>query len=199
VCCSRDEELGLNGRGTVTVAEEILHSGEANDILATPVPFPQVLHRHGTKTFDSLFNSDDADPSSSTQTKKKVKRSEKIADTWDVFLSYRVNADRKLVEAIYWRLIGCDVVVNGVSRKLRVFWDAECLLSGESWETGFCRALCSSTLVVLIISREAFQGVATLTPDSPPDNVILEFELALWLVTPSLRKFQMIGLHISGP
>ena len=150
VCCSREKELCVSGRGTVTVAEEILHSGEANVILVMPpfpqVPFLQVLQRHGTKTFDSLFNSDDADPSPSSQTKKKVKRSERITDTCDVFLSYMINADHKLDEVIYWWLIGCDVVVNGVSRKLRVFWDVKCLFSGVGRETGFCRALCSSTL-----------------------------------------------------
>ena len=199
VCCCRDAELGFIVRVIATGTEEIVLSGEDDVMVSSALAMPvSALPRQETET----FNSDDSDPSPKTQPKRNMKRSEKIEDVWDVFLSYRVNADRKLVEVIYWRLIGCDIVVNGVSRKLRVFWDAECLLSGESWETGFCRALCSSTLVILVISREAFQGVATLTADSPPDNLILEFELALWLVIPSLQislSFEMIVLIIPGP
>jgi hypothetical protein len=60
--------------------------------------------------------------------------------------------------------------------------DAECLLSGESWEAGFSRAISSSTIVVLVLSRNAFDSIKDLTPSSPCDNVVLEHELALNLV-----------------
>jgi len=55
-------------------------------------------------------------------------------DRYDIFLSYRVVADSKLVEELWWRLQGMDIVIDGKTRKLRVFLDKKCLLSGESWE-----------------------------------------------------------------
>jgi len=106
----------------------------------------------------------------------------KSEDIWDVFLSYRVSTDQKLVQDLYWRLIGMDVVVNGKTRKMRPFWDAECLRSGESWEVGFCKAICRSTLVVVVMSRNALACVSCLGPDSACDNVILECALAHALV-----------------
>ena len=105
----------------------------------------------------------------------------KQADTWDVFISYRVDADKKLVETLYWRLIGTDVKINGTTRKLKVFWDAECLIPGESWEAGFSRAICSSTVVVTVLSRGTLKNVVHLTPESCCDNVLMEFRLALLL------------------
>ena len=106
----------------------------------------------------------------------------KSEDLWDVFLSYRVNTDQKLVQDLYWRLVGTDVVVNGKSRKMRPFWDAECLRSGESWEVGFCNAICRSTLIVAVMSRNALANVKHLEPHSACDNVILEYALASALV-----------------
>jgi len=76
----------------------------------------------------------------STQKRKKIKkilkkgRTGKTGDEYDVFLSYRVAADQKLVEELYWRLVGMMVMDNGRERNLRVFWDKKCLRSGESWE-----------------------------------------------------------------
>ena len=105
----------------------------------------------------------------------------KQTDAWDVFISYRVDADKKLVETLYWRLIGTDVKMNGTTRKLKVFWDAECLLTGESWEAGFSRAICSSTVVVTVLSRAALKNFVDLTPESRCDNVLLELQMALVL------------------
>ena len=117
-----------------------------------------------------------------TRVKKKAPEGNS-EDLWDLFLSYRVAAEAKLVEEMYWRLQGLEVVLaNGTSRRLRVFWDRECLRSGESWEAGFCHALCRTSLVVLIMSRKSFTHVPDLKPDSPCDNVILEHRLALALV-----------------
>jgi hypothetical protein len=113
---------------------------------------------------------------------KSWRRKAKREDLWDVFLSYRVNTDQKLVQDLYWRLVGTDVVVNGKSRKMRPFWDAECLRSGESWEVGFCNAICRSTLIVAVMSRNALANVKHLEPHSACDNVILEYALASALV-----------------
>ena len=100
---------------------------------------------------------------------------------FDAFVSYRVNSEKKLVETLYWRLVGTTITVNGVTRNMRVFWDKKCLRTGESWEAGFSRAICSSTVVVTVMSREALASVVKLEPDSRCDNVVLEYALALSL------------------
>ena len=107
---------------------------------------------------------------------------------WDVFLSYRVAADEDLLKEIYWRLCHRTVPVQGgKERKLRVFWDRECLKPGERWEDGFASAICSCHLVVLVMSRGTFAmdgeryNVAQLTAESECDNVVLEYNLALEL------------------
>lgn len=107
---------------------------------------------------------------------------------WDVFLSYRVAADEDLVKEIYWRLCHRTVPVQGgKERKLRVFWDRECLKPGERWEDGFASAICSCHMVVLVMSRGTFAmdgeryNVAQLTAESECDNVVLEYNLALEL------------------
>jgi hypothetical protein len=113
--------------------------------------------------------------------KKTITKKGRAEDEYDVFLSYRVTADQALVENLYWHLEAMTVTANGATRKLRVFWDKKCLRSGESWEAGFSRAICSSTVVVAVMSREALASVATLTSDSPCDNVVLEYALSLSL------------------
>ena len=75
---------------------------------------------------------------------------------WDIFLSYRVSADQDLVKELYWQLCHRTVVAGGKERKLRVFWDRECLKTGEKWEAGFADAICSCHLVVLVMSRTTF-------------------------------------------
>jgi hypothetical protein len=98
------------------------------------------------------------------------------------------------VEKLYWRLSASEVKENGTTRRLRVFWDKQCLKAGEAWEQGFCSALCSSSVFVPIISRDTFvKGPLAEIPtdqdkddENAPakcDNVILEYELALVLVT----------------
>ena len=76
---------------------------------------------------------------------------------WDIFLSYRVDADAELVKELYWRLRGTDVTVNGKTHRLRVFWDHECLKPGERWEDGFAKAICSTAVVVVVMSRHAYK------------------------------------------
>jgi hypothetical protein len=105
---------------------------------------------------------------------------------WDIFLSYRVSTDQDLVKELYWLLCHRTVSDAGKERKLRVFWDRECLKTGERWEEGFADAICSCHLVVLVMSRKAFvmdgtHNVTTLAEDSRCDNVLLEYNLALEL------------------
>ena len=105
------------------------------------------------------------------------------------------------VEALYWRLKDQEVKENETTRRLRVFWDKECLVDGQEWEQGFCNALCSSSVFVPVMSRDAFKkGPLAHMPlhqeeDDPLepakcDNLFLEFELALVLVPP-LTKFSL--------
>ena len=98
-----------------------------------------------------------------------------------VFLSYRVDADAKIVEAIYKALKKLEVTV---------WWDKVCLEMGEDWETGFVKGLADVDVFVPIISRAAtndpmkdHQNFSKLTIDSKCDNVLLEHRLALELLT----------------
>ena len=105
---------------------------------------------------------------------------------WDIFLSYRVSTDQDLVKELYWLLCHRTVSDSGKERKLRVFWDRECLKTGERWEEGFADAICSCHLVVLVMSRTALvmdgsHNVTTLVENSRCDNLLLEYSLALEL------------------
>ena len=120
--------------------------------------------------------------------RKTTSRTKKHGDMeWDIFLSYRVDADAELVKELYWQLRNMTITENGKTRPLRVFWDRECLKDGEKWEEGFAKAICSSKLVVLVMSRNTFKmegrrhNVEALAEDSPADNVLLEYELGLCL------------------
>jgi serine/threonine protein kinase len=97
---------------------------------------------------------------------------------WDVFISYRVDADAAVVAKLYTALIACG---------LRVFLDSKCLKDGEPWESGFVDALCKSHCFVPILSRAAlkirFEG---LSDSSPCDNVLLEYRLAIELAQRNL-------------
>ena len=100
---------------------------------------------------------------------------------FDIFLSYRVNADSKLVESLYDKLKSMEVIEGSKRRPLRVFWDKVCLIAGKDFESGFSQALCNSRLVVFIMSRKAYQNIDTLTENSSCDNFILEHALTLEL------------------
>ena len=103
---------------------------------------------------------------------------------FDVFLSYRVDADggstlHKHVEKLYNLLI---------AKGLTVWWDTKCLKKGEDWEHGFCEGLVSSRAFVPLLSRNAinhptitWQNFSQLTADSRCDNVFLEHILAVEL------------------
>ena len=104
---------------------------------------------------------------------------------FDVFLSYRVDADGaatllKHVEKLYELLI---------AKGLTVWWDAKCLLKGVDWEQGFCEGLVNSRAFVPLWSRNAinhptipWQNFSKLTMDQPRcDNVYLEHRLAMEL------------------
>ena len=63
---------------------------------------------------------------STAQISMKKNKSKVQNDNWDVFISYRVNADAKLAEDLYWKLLGSEIVDHSSTRRLRVFWDKGC-------------------------------------------------------------------------
>jgi len=96
------------------------------------------------------------------------------AAAYDVFLSYRVDADQALVESLHDKLKAQD-------NSLRVFWDKVALPLGISWEAGFVHGLCTSKVFVPVISSGTLRKCEVLTSSSPCDNVLLEYLLALEL------------------
>ena len=106
------------------------------------------------------------------------------AAVFDVFISYRVNSDMDLAKALYDLLTGAG---------LNVWWDKESLKPGEPWQEGFCNGLAQSKIFLPIISRGAInqannekQNFSLLTKASPCDNVLLEYQLALELLSRGL-------------
>lgn len=122
-------------------------------------------------------------------TGKSVVRMVGESAKYDVFLSYRVRSDAPLVEKIYQKLVNeCN---------LRVFWDKIELEDGVSWEDGFCNALAQCDIFVPILSLQGLfaapgtngVNINELTATSPPDNVLLEYRLAL-----EFQQMELISL-----
>lgn len=98
---------------------------------------------------------------------------------YDIFLSYRVDSDFKFAEDLY------DAFSK---RGLKVWWDKKSLPNGKPWEEGFCDGLLKSRAFVAVVSRESInsstvtrQNFSLLTEQSPCDNVLLEYRMALQL------------------
>ena len=87
-------------------------------------------------------------------------------------------SDAKHVEDIHDQL---------TKRGWRVWWDKRCLEAGKDWEKGFCAGLVQSRVFVPVMSPDALKSTLQLLEDSPCDNVILEYKLAL-----ELRKQKLI-------
>ena len=98
---------------------------------------------------------------------------------WDMFLSYRVDADVDVAERLFFRLSNMRNPATG--RNWRVFFDKKSLTTGRSWEESFVEALCSCKVVVPIVSSRTFARVGQLKKESKVDNVMLEWDLALEL------------------
>ncbi|KAJ1554161.1 hypothetical protein HK405_005850 [Cladochytrium tenue] len=85
--------------------------------------------------------------------------------------SYRVSSEQQTAKLLWYEL--------ALQSGLHPFLDHECLNEGEQWEGGFLTGLSQSGLVVLLCS-EAGLSRAKMA-DKKPDNVILEWEIALEL------------------
>ena len=69
---------------------------------------------------------------------------------------------------------------------LKVWLDSKCLQAGQNWMIEFTRALIGSSMVVCVLSRGAInhrtkdnQNIEKITRQSPCDNLMLEWRLAL--------------------
>ena len=106
---------------------------------------------------------------------------------YDVFISYRVKdshgkptADSKLAEMLYNKL---------TAKGVRVWWDVKCIQPGQDWEVEFIKGLVESRSLLPIVSRNGVdERFETLKQDSPCDNVLLEYRLALELRARSSLK-----------
>lgn len=110
---------------------------------------------------------------------KKVTRMVGESAEYDVFISYRVKADKDLALRLYDDL---------TRRGLKCFLDKRCLKKGVSWEQGFCDGLAQSLTFLALLSRQAINNpdnsrsdFSKLRSESPVDNVFLEHRLALEL------------------
>ena len=113
-------------------------------------------------------------------TQKKAARLQGEPAEFDVFLSYRVNSDFDHCEKVYNALTACG---------LKVWWDKKCLKAGEAWEEGFCDGLAKSKTFLPILSRLALkdphgdrQNFQVLKHNSPCDNILLEYRMAMEMV-----------------
>ena len=110
---------------------------------------------------------------------KKVTRMVGESSEYDVFISYRVKADKDIAIRLYEDL---------TRRGLKCFLDKRCLKKGVSWEEGFCDGLAQSLTFLALLSRNAINNpentrsdFSKLRAESPVDNVFLEHRLALEL------------------
>ena len=108
---------------------------------------------------------------------------------FDVFISYRVSSDSQNVKILFDKL---------VAKGLKVWWDQSGpdsgLSDGLNWETGFVEGLVDATTFVCFLSNGAIfdslnprNDITQRLVDSPVDNVLLEWRLAL-----ELRERNMI-------
>jgi hypothetical protein len=89
---------------------------------------------------------------------------------FDCFLSYRVLADKDLVEKIYWQL---------KAHGAHPFLDSVCLSDAQDWKQGFLKGLQHSRAFVAVISKKSLEQVRRSDIDHRFDNILIEYESAL--------------------
>ena len=85
-------------------------------------PTIEATHPPPLQHYDSSRDDDFGFLTVKSKSRKQKTVKKRNADVWDIFLSYRVATDKKLVQDIFWRLRALDVVIDGKQRKLNVFW-----------------------------------------------------------------------------
>lgn len=103
--------------------------------------------------------------------------------TFHVFISYRVEEDKALAEALYQQLATEPFALpDGSHMETHVFLDSECLELAKDWKRSFLDALEHSFVVVPIVSEAALDGVlktahtidAAGPANTKPDNLLIE-------------------------
>ncbi|KAI9358554.1 hypothetical protein DFJ73DRAFT_906047 [Zopfochytrium polystomum] len=101
---------------------------------------------------------------------------------------YRQSTESQVARELFWQM---DKILNnerafylgGIHPQeskydgLHPFLDAFCLAAGEDWEQNFMSALYHSGVHILLCSEKAMEHMRKA--DETPDNVLLEWELAL--------------------
>ncbi|EGD77558.1 TKL/DICTY4 protein kinase [Salpingoeca rosetta] len=127
---------------------------------------------------------------------EKEKEKDENGEEWpeyeyDVFISYRKECDRVAAEGV------ADQLQHA---QLRVFLDADSILPSHDWQQTFQDALRRSRLFLPLMSHRSLcetgpcNGLHNVTPTSPVDNVLLEYEMAVMLASKGRMSIFPVGL-----
>lgn len=101
------------------------------------------------------------------------------SERWDVFLSYR-PCDRE---------VACELYDQLSLREMKVYMDYFCLQQETDYAWEIAYAMARSDVVITVISRSAiyspdkpFQNFESLVETSRPDQLLIEYRLALELL-----------------
>ena len=113
-----------------------------------------------------------------------------MRDKYDVFISYRWHDfDSLLTKKLYDRLT-MYTVNSDSSRGIYTFLDVKRLKLGDELQLTFCRALLKSSVIVIILSKNAIEPMLH-HDNNKIDNVLLEWlisQIAYKVVTSSKKK-----------
>jgi hypothetical protein len=98
---------------------------------------------------------------------------------FDVFISYRVNSDKRYANALCSQLREFG---------LTVFLDDNNLAPGEYWDVGFVTSLYKSKIFVPILSIAGHGRLYAVDNNSDVDNCLLEYMIALYF-----KKIERLG------
>jgi hypothetical protein len=97
---------------------------------------------------------------------------------YHVFISYRVDSDADVAETLCRQLQEKFVEED---MRVKCFFDKQDIRDGVDWKNAFLTALEHTCLFVPLISEASIDRFKALTPESKPDNVLLEYEEAIRL------------------
>ena len=92
--------------------------------------------------------------------------------SWDLFISYRVRTEKDLAERLHDKLC---------AERLLVWLDAKKIDAGDDWRIAFVDGLFGSRIFTPLLSRKGLSSMRTLKADSPCDNLLLEYRIAIEL------------------
>lgn len=128
-------------------------------------------------------------------------RPEGLLDRYDGMISYRwTDSDRVFAE----KLFDCMSIrsTGALQRRVEIFLDKYRLQQGRRFDQSFLHALSVSSVVMMLVSVDGMQPFYSLQSDSPVDNVLLEWTLAIELEELGLLKCivpVLQGYEVDGP